>query len=73
MPYLYQKHEGAEARKTAAEAAPFGPGFPKETADQAERLEIWASEFSEPGPDYCEFRLFGAQGQSLGTRRQAGY
>lgn len=73
MPYLFREIEGVEARKKAAETAPFGPGFPTETAAQAERLEVWVSRFGDPGPDYCEFRLFDAQGGSLGTRRQPGY
>jgi hypothetical protein len=73
IPYLYRKSEGAQARKEAAEAPPFGPGFPPDIVARTERLEIWCSRFEDPGPDYSEVKAFDAQGQLLGSRCQDGY
>lgn len=53
--------------------APFGPGFSEAKAEQAERMEVWGSSFSDPGPDYCEFRLFDSEGRQIGSRVVDGY
>jgi len=53
--------------------APFGPGFTDTQIEGAETMETWASGFSDPGPDYCEFRLFDADGKRIATRRVEGY
>lgn len=53
--------------------APFGPGFSAAKADAAERMEVWGSSFSDPGPDYCEFRLFDSEGRQIDRRRVDGY
>jgi hypothetical protein len=70
MPYLHETKTGADARETAARLPPFGPGI--ERAD-IHRLEVWASDFKEPGDDYCEFRAFDEGGRLLATRRVGGY
>jgi hypothetical protein len=41
--------------------------------EDTEVIEIWASSFNDPGPDYCEFRFLDSQGRVLGTKRQEGY
>jgi len=55
------------------EAAPFGPGFPGAKVEVAERMEVWGSGFNDPGPDFCEFRLFDAEGRKIASRRVDGY
>ena len=37
------------------------------------RVEVWGSSFTDPGPDFCEFRCFGADRQPVTTYRQNGY
>jgi len=52
---------------------PIGPGFTTEDALNAERMEIWGSDFTEEGPDYCLFKLFGEKNVVLATQRVEGY
>jgi hypothetical protein len=68
--YLYQTI--TENVKAAALGNIGGPLFSEEQAARADKMEIWASEFTEPGPDYCLFRLFEKEVQ-IGTKRQNGY
>jgi len=71
--YLIDKKMGDEARRMAAEAPPFGPGFPADRAAAAESIEVWGSSFGDPGPDRTEFRLFDAAGNPVGQRVLGGY
>ena len=61
--------------KTAAlEKAPFGPGFrAEEIPENAVQMEVWASSYNDAGDDYCEFRLVDKKGNTLVTKRIAGY
>lgn len=36
---------------------PEGPGFSEEEVTEGKRLEVWATEISDKGGDYVEFRL----------------
>lgn len=54
------------------EAPPFGPGFSEEDAHHADTMEIWGTRFSDPDPDYVEYRLI-HDGHTVKTRRFAGY
>ena len=65
--------KGKEARENAAAAPPFGPRFSPEVVAKTKTLEVHGSEFSDPGPDYCEFRAFDAQGNLIGSKRVDGY
>ena len=50
----------------------FGPAFlPVQVAD-ADVLEVVGSRFTDPGPDWVEFRLL-RDGQVIATRRKLGY
>ena len=64
---------GGRARKQAAAPPLFGPGFSAEIIEKTETLEVWGTEFKDPGPDYCEFRAIDAKGVLLGQRRIGGY
>lgn len=46
-------------------APPFGPGVSPELAAQADRMEVWATKLSDPGPDHCRFLLKSADGEIL--------
>lgn len=42
--------------------------------DSPVRCEIWCSDFSDPGGDYCEFRFFGAgDDHPFFVKKQEGY
>lgn len=68
---------GRTLKEKAMLGAPFGPGFPEELAVQADYMEVWGSGFKDPGPDFCEFRLFKgdpkAATERIATRRLNGY
>jgi hypothetical protein len=71
MAYLVETKTG-EAVLTAATTDPFGPRFTAEQAEGADKMEVWGSSFADPGPDWCEFRLFKA-GEQVATKRTEGY
>jgi len=52
---------------------PFGPAVLGAAAGRADRMEVWGSSFDDNGPDFCEFRLFDAQGNLIAVNRVAGY
>ncbi len=56
MPYLYNSYQGDNMTAEATSKPPFGPGFTDEQAMQAERMEVWATTFSD-SDEYVEFRL----------------
>jgi hypothetical protein len=49
-----------------------GAGFTQDEADRADTMETWGSSFSDPGPDFSEFRLI-ADGCVIATKCVAGY
>lgn len=55
-------------------AKPFGikEPFADELVQQADRLEIHGSSFSDPGADWCEFQLLEGD-KCLASQRVAGY
>lgn len=67
------EHAGDDAKKKAADRPPCGPGFDEKTVAQTARLEVWGTNFSDPGPDYCQFRVFDATGKQCGVRNVDGY
>jgi hypothetical protein len=71
--HLISRATGKQARDDAGAPKPFGPGFPVGALKNVETLEVWGSEFKDPGPDFTEFRVFDAKGLALGTRRVEGY
>lgn len=60
-------------KKAMREPRPFGPGFPATKVEAAARMEVWGSSFSDPGGDYCEFRLFDDAGRQIAQARVDGY
>ncbi|MFX0200222.1 MAG: hypothetical protein ACFFCW_29230 [Candidatus Hodarchaeota archaeon] len=73
MPYLYTEHQGEEARREAIQKPPKGPGFSEEEVRNIDRLEVWASSFTDPGEDYTDWKLFDDQGRLINERRIRGY
>lgn len=71
--YLAETAVGDALEKAATLAAPFGPGFQKEHLKDAAKLEIWCSNFNDPGPDRSEFRLIDKDGKVLFTTSLGGY
>ena len=70
---LIGKATGAYARREAAARPPCGAGFNARIVARTETLEIHASEFSDPGPDFCELRAFDADGNLLAKKKVKGY
>jgi hypothetical protein len=65
--------ETVKDRDQMCEKPPFGAGFPRELAEKADHMEWWGSSFDDPGDDYNEYKLVGANGQVIATKRVAGY
>ncbi len=70
--YMIAKISGPEARQVAKEEEPFGPRFPALVVADMTRLEIWATNFKDQGPDFTEFRAY-AQDTLLKKRRMQGF
>lgn len=81
MPHRNYTHKSLELLRTitdmsqlpkeAAASPPFGPGFDRMLAQQADRLEVWGTT-EEAQEDYTEFRLF-KDGLVIGVARIPGY
>lgn len=68
--HKYAEYTGRRARTEAGRERPFGVAVHDQ---RIERLEIWATSFNDPGPEYCEFRCFDGDGNLIGTYRIDGY
>lgn len=44
--------------------APFGPGLSAVEAQKYAYMEIWCSNYDEPGDDFTEFRFFASNNNS---------
>lgn len=73
MPYLIDTVQGDALASAATRTPPCGPGFTAADLAAASTLQIWGSSFNDPGEDWCEYRLFDAQGRQIGSRRLGGY
>ena len=71
--YMSDKVEGEGVKEAATAGMPFGPGFSEEQAEKSATLETWASNIDDPGEDFMEFRLLDEDGNSIATKRVAGY
>lgn len=72
MPYLYAQYHGEEAKRFAVEDR-FGPKFDPDIAEDVERVDVICSSFDDPGPDWCQHRLFDARGHQIAARHVPGY
>lgn len=71
--HITQVHEGLEQVKTIGLAKkPSGAGCSPEQIEGCDRLEVWGTSFTDPGPDYTEFRFF-KDGVPVRTERVEGY
>ena len=55
----------------ATRSVPFGPGFSRELAVQADKMEVWCSSFDDKD-EFCEFKLY-KKDQVIAKRRIDGY
>jgi len=51
----------------------FQPKWPEEQIKQAAKLEIWCTNFNDPGPDSTTFKLINADGKIIATQNIGGY
>ena len=76
--YLFESHDKTTPQRvanltdTATRDPPFGPGYPAGIVDAAERIEVWATNITDPGNDFCEFRLFNRAGKQIANKRVSG-
>lgn len=70
--HLVDHADGPAALVLACQPPPFGGGIPEKEVEGATRTEVWGSSFSDPGPDFCEFRVFRGTEQIV-TKRTPGY
>lgn len=47
--------------------------FKEEQLVTAQKLEIWATSFTDPGPDYCVFKLYDSNRQLIAENTVNGY
>lgn len=71
--HLVTQFKGENARTMARLPAPGGPGLTPAESEKVERIEVWGSSFTDPGPDYCEFRMMDVAGKVLSTHRMEGF
>lgn len=72
--YLVDRFEGREAvLSKGCDRQPLGGGFTPAELAGAVVLEIHGSSFSDPGPDFCEFRAFDVEGRQVAVKRVDGY
>jgi hypothetical protein len=50
-----------------------GPEFSQEQIQPAVKMEVWGTSFTDPGPDFCLFHLFDANGVTIATKKVEGY
>lgn len=70
---LEQKLVGNKAREAAEMLPPFGPGFEKRIIQHLDSMHVMVSDFSESGPDFCQWDAFDSRGERIGTMRIRGY
>lgn len=77
MGYKYKEWTGEEAQRRAQMRYPAGAGVSAQEADDINLLELHVSAFSDPGPDWNEFRGTYVDGGGnkvrVWTRRYDGY
>lgn len=71
--YKVNEYVGEDLTKMATARPPFGPGFQPEEVAKASKMEVWGTSFTDPGGDYCEFKLLDADGNVIGSRTVGGY
>lgn len=64
--------EKTEDKAKMEEGSPFGPGFSRVQTAQAKSMEIYCTDFRDPGEE-CVFVLRDARGLVLAETRVPGY
>jgi hypothetical protein len=72
MPYVQQTLTGKYAQAQASKSSPWDPCM-AEIAHKVSTLELVATKFTDPGPDWTEWRAYADDGTLLKTRRVDGY
>ena len=71
--HLLQKVDDMTLREQATRKPPFGPGFPVTLVAQAAWMEVYGSDITDAGGDYCVFMLLDIEGNLIEARRIKGY
>lgn len=70
--YLYETHEGKDAREFVTTCLPRRGGWP-EVKERVERVELWATSLYDDGLDRYELIAYEADGEEIGRKEIPGY
>lgn len=70
--YLYETHEGKEAKEFVNRRLPSGGEWP-EVACEVQRVEVWASNIDDSGADHYVLVAIDADGEEIGRKRIRAY
>tara|TARA_R110000824_G_scaffold350598_3_gene537534 strand:+ start:336 stop:554 length:219 start_codon:yes stop_codon:yes gene_type:complete len=71
--YKIQEFTGNDAKKYATSSPPLGMLLPQEMVEKVEKVEIWGTNFSDPGPDFTDHRAFDKSGKQITNYIVSGY
>ncbi len=71
--FLYEVVTGKHLTKRASDEPPLGPAFPVGQVEKAYSMEIWATSFTDEGPDANEFILKDKEGKLVASVKVEGY
>ncbi len=69
MAHLLETHRDKETMTKPF----FNVEFPPDQVAQADRLEVWGSDFEEGGKDYSLYRLMSGESKVIAEQRSDGY
>jgi hypothetical protein len=61
--YKIEEYDGEGAKSILVSRRPMGAGVPLDVAQNYTHVEVWGTEFIDPGPERCEFRATTADGK----------
>jgi hypothetical protein len=71
--YKITELTGDEARSHATNSPPSGMAVPHKMSQLIERVEIWGTSFTDPGPDHTDHRAFDKEGNLITNYIISGY
>lgn len=69
--HLYDTLKGEAARQYCEQSLKMNPS--QWDLDSVNRIEIYGTDLSDDGPDYCEYRVIDCKDKVMTVRRELGY